>query len=440
MSQLEGKASHRLSPVIELKVIGYASGNFAKALQAGIVDIFYMYFLVNTIHLPASVAGTVLLAGFIFDGITDPVVSRLIDKYGYKFKSLTIILLFLIPVNVISFFSLFLLPLYLESFPFLTAIVASLFFRLGYTLVDIPHNALLAGMAKQTSSTSISAWRFCFSAVSVLFLAGLSTFPLFNPQISEPASTGAIIQIMIVVGIVYLLTIIISAISCRSVKLDSQTQSAANTGFLAGLKHLLTIPDYIRLLKIIACICCFLAMAERSTVFLVGFSEAKELDTWELLAAVGTGKLVSLLFWVKFANRSGERKSFKYAHAVSLLTVFFILIAYPEHNHLLVISYFILGISVGGVSVFIWSLLAQVVNKYFTSPERNLSTLAFGIFLLVLKVSAGIGSFILAVLLEGLNDHEIDSQQNILSGFVVISVVFAALLNISIIRRLSDRF
>jgi len=150
--------------------------------------------------------------------------------------------------------------------------------------------------------------------------------------------------------------------------------------------------------------------------------------------------LVSLLFWVKFASRNGERKSFKYAHAVSLLTVFFMLIAYPEHNHLLVISYFILGISIGGVSVFIWSLLARVVNNYFTSPERNLSTLAFGIFLLILKVSAGIGSFILAVLLESLNDHEIASQQNILSGFVVISVVFAALLNISIIRRLSDRF
>lgn len=437
MSRHAATASFNQFSFNGLRVIGYASGNFAKALQAGIVDIFYLYFLINTVQLPASLAGTVLLAGLIFDGVSDPLVSRLIDRYGHIFKSLSNILLLVIPFNIISFSSLFVLPLYFDAFPFIAALLASLLFRLGYTLVDIPHNALLAGMAKHSKSTIVSAWRFCFSAISVLFLAGLSTFPLFNPQSTETSSADALTWIILGIGVAYVLIIGISALSCRSVILESRANREVQASFFTGLKQLLSNPDYVRLLKIIASICCFLSMAERSTVFQVEFSDNENLNTWELLTAIGSGKLISLFFWVKFASQKGEIKSFQYAHGLCLLAIGALILAYPDLPNMLTISYLILGISIGGVSVFIWSLLAKVVNTNLLCPKLNLSTLAFGIFLLVLKVSSGIGSFILSIVLDIISPYDISTQQSILVSVIVMSVVFAALTNMRVVRKLS---
>ena len=439
MSEQVVSAGFSQASANSLRVIGYASGNFAKALQAGIVDIFYLYFLITTVQLPASLAGTVLLAGLIFDGVSDPVVSRLIDKYGHRFKSLSVILLMVIPLNIVSFCSLFILPVQFPGSSFIAAIFAMLLFRIGYTLVDIPHNALLAGMARLSKATIVSAWRFCFSAISVLFLAALSTIPMFNPRSMEIMTTDSLARVILGVGVLYMCIITISALSCRSVLLGQKGKVHTQSGFLTGLKALLSQPDYCRLLMIIALICCFVAMAERSTVFLVGFASDRQLNTWELLTAIGLGKLLSLIFWVRVSAIMGERKSFQYAFMLCVVAVCGLTLSYPHSVILLTASYFILGISIGGISVFVWSLLAKVVNGHFADPSLPLSTLAFGIFLLVLKVAAGIGSFILSLVLENAAELPLTDQQTVLTGLIFASVTIAGLVNIRVVSRLDSK-
>lgn len=432
------KAKQKLDVLPLWKMIFYASGNFAKAMQMGIVDIFYMYFLITSVGLSAAQAGIVIFCGLVLYGISDIFISNWVDKYLHKFSSYASILFIVAPVNLVFFNLLFVLPIIWDSSPFLSAIISSFLFRLGYSLVDIPHNALLANIAKDKKiGATVSAWRFLFSSLSIFVIAGLSTV-FENIGIPKVVDYSRYIYILLSVNFIYLVIICASAYASAALVNQCHATNIESIPLKNRLMLLTKNTQYLKVIAIGGLIGCFTPMAERAIVFISDFSESTDLSSWKILLFLGFGKVFSLFFWVRLSVLYGFTRVFQSAFVLSILSVFALMI-YPWFPlSSLFVMYLLLGCALGGIATFIWASLAEAVNADKRLNTTKTQALYFGAFLMALKVSSGVGSLIFSLLLQAISTYSNQSALICLLAFVFVCVFGASALSIFILRPATD--
>ena len=155
----------------EALLIAYSSGNFGKNIVWSGADLTLLFLLINLFDVPPGLAGTLLLLAMAADIVIDLAAGRLnagARKLGIRYATL---MLASAPVCAAAFALLYALPAIGEAS--LPAVVALLFlFRIGYGLVDVPHNAMLPGVTRGMPARSrVAGYRFFFSSLATLMVA-----------------------------------------------------------------------------------------------------------------------------------------------------------------------------------------------------------------------------------------------------------------------------
>ena len=161
--------------------IGYGVGDFDNNLMYNPVNTFYNYFLTNVAGLSAGVAGTLVLASRLMDGVSDLIVGTLMEKIHSKHgKARPWLLWWCIPF-AISLVLMFSAPDFGMTGKIVYAFLTyNLAVTVVYTAINLPFGSLAALMTKNQTERgylNISKMVFAFGGGMVV---SATTLPLVN--------------------------------------------------------------------------------------------------------------------------------------------------------------------------------------------------------------------------------------------------------------------
>ena len=415
--------------------VGYASGNVAKSMQWNSVDFLYLYFLTDMLGVDPIVSGLILLVSLVWDGVSDPLVGFLIDRYGHVFGTYSAILLRIAPLSALGFIGLFLLPGYMPGHVVIWAIVASLLFRLGYTLVDVPHNAMLANLSRDSRErSSLSAWRFLFSSLGAIILS-LAVFPAL--QLKEGGTTGSFVLFSLAIGVIYVSTLYYSASSTRGFSLQRQT---GTTPILVALRNLYRNKRLLRIFAVAAFTALLIPIFPRLGIYYAKAQLGDASHATYLIIANAIGQLIALPVWLHISHRS-EKKTAAILSHLALIGVCLCFFALMPSSHITGVAFFAaVGFCFSGINTMNWAIVPDTVEYTEALTGKRHEAFSFGILLLLLKVFAGLSTALSgwALSLTGYSgEAAADTSTNGLVSFMAWSPILGATLCIIVLAGLN---
>lgn len=230
--------------------LGYGAGGFGINLINAIIGSFLTIYLTNVAFLDAGIIATLFAISRVFDGVSDLIVGRMVDRTKSKFgKARVWLLRMCIPFAVTSLL-LFFVP---ESFP---NIVKYIYVFLMYNIVNticlttmmVPFFSMVSLITKNSYETGLLGnIQQIFGIlgqvfVNAVFVGILTKFSNDSGTIYTQKGFTIAVAIM---GIIMLATTAIAVFSTRervtNAEVDMrQEDKTANTGTVQNIKALLT--------------------------------------------------------------------------------------------------------------------------------------------------------------------------------------------------------
>lgn len=134
-----------------IPMINYSSANITTSGAGYVISLYYMKFLTDVVNLDLAWAGLVTTIAVVWDAITDPIMGVITDRTRSKYGKHRRYILWGMPLFVASFAMMFnSYGLDGEAEPVKTFIyytLAYMLYKTAYTIIDIPHVAMLPELA-----------------------------------------------------------------------------------------------------------------------------------------------------------------------------------------------------------------------------------------------------------------------------------------------------
>ena len=132
-------------------MMNYSSANITTSGAGYVVSLYYMKFLTDVVNLPLEWAGLVTTIAVVWDAITDPFMGVITDRTRSKYGKHRRYILWGMPLLCLSFVMMWngygfdgrTEPL--KTFIYFT--LAYMLYKTAYTVIDIPHVAMLPELA-----------------------------------------------------------------------------------------------------------------------------------------------------------------------------------------------------------------------------------------------------------------------------------------------------
>jgi glycoside/pentoside/hexuronide:cation symporter, GPH family len=158
-------------PIGIVRATIYSAGNFGKNVLWGAADLTLLYLMTDIMKIDPAVAGWVILISMVANVIFDPIIGNMVDSTASPLGRSGPYIVVGAPLFAGSFACLYALPaLGVSSLPI--TLVVLVVFRLSFSIMDAPHNALLGTIIQNGQARSVvSALRLFFSSASNLTVA-----------------------------------------------------------------------------------------------------------------------------------------------------------------------------------------------------------------------------------------------------------------------------
>jgi GPH family glycoside/pentoside/hexuronide:cation symporter len=362
------------------QVIGYASGNFGKAIFIGSIDVTLLFLLTDILGTPPEQVSLLMLVVFLGDLVFDlaaGVIATRLEQRGVGYPRL--IACAVLPCAC-AFGALYTLPLLrLEDF----AVVAGLLLLLrgAFALIDVPHNSLLARVTQDSHARGrASGYRTLFSSA-----AGIVVATVIAPAMNVPDTGNAPVRMAWLgggAGLLFCATMLLAAWSSRT---------AGRARRLAGDARASRLwPPLDRLFvsfAVVAVITGFaIPMFGKTLLYLCTYVLHEPGFAGKVLLTLALSQIAGATLWIALVRRHDKTTLLAMSHGVAAvgLTLF----AYAGQVRLLLLaSTALAGIGLAGVFMLPWGILADVVDFSEFRYRKRRETLAFAVVLVLLKAS-----------------------------------------------------
>lgn len=360
-------------------LIGYSSGNFGKNLLLGSVDVTLLFLLTDLLGIAPQRVGLLMLMVFAADLVLDLGVGLLAawaQNRGIAYRRL--IALGAPPCGA-AFALIYSLPA-LAPADITVIALAIIFFRATYSIIDVPHNSLLARVATDSRARGrASGYRTVFSSAASVVIA--TVLVPFMGAAGQRATAGQLSLLGMAGALVFCAVMFFAAWSAREEGLvgERRTRPSARIVFLPKLDRLFGAIAVIALMTGFA-----IPVFGKMMLHIATYVLKQPGLAGPVLLTITLGQLAGAALWI-FLVRSRDKTSLlAISHGVAICGVLCFAMA-GATPWLLTASALLIGIGFGGVFMLPWGILADITDfAEFRHGERR-ETATFATILVILK-------------------------------------------------------
>lgn len=158
------KSTDRLAPGLKL---AYGSGQAVDAVVQAAVGSFLLFYLTAVCGISGTAAGSVFLASLVIDGLLDPYIGRLSDRWRSRWGRRLPFMVCALPPLCVSLALMFSIPIGLGPAALVAYVLTlNIILRVSLSVFALPHSALTAELTDDyTERSSISAYRAVFIVI-----------------------------------------------------------------------------------------------------------------------------------------------------------------------------------------------------------------------------------------------------------------------------------
>ena len=384
---------------LSLKVkLGYGVCDLGGNLFFTVIAFMLPIFLTDTVGLGAGLAGTALMVGKIWDGVTDPTVGYLSDHTRTRFgRRRPWMLAGSVPLFLGMWLMFTRIPWQSQSATFAWTVFAFCLLCTAYTMVNIPYSALTPELTRDFDErTVLNGYRMSFAVVGSLLGAGAAQ-PLvaaFPDEALGFSMMGAIF------GAIMMVTALTTFFTAKEPPLPTPSQERPRAPILPTyLAALQNRPFLFLLLGWTLHTMGITILAGSVTYFFKYIFHAEEQATFALLALLVTA-LLFIPVWVRLSRRWGKRACSVAGMALLaavLLALFFLA---PRYGLAAFLPLMVLaGIGLSTQYVFPYASVPDTVEWDYAETGERKGGIYYGIWNFAVKIGqAGAGMLIGGVL------------------------------------------
>lgn len=366
-------------------VVGYASGNFGKAIFLGSIDLTLLFLLTDIVGMPAREVSLLMLIVFLGDLAFDIGAGMLAahtDRRGIGYPRL--IALCVLPC-ALAFGALYMLPL-LQAAGFALVAALLLVLRASYALIDVPHNSLLARVTQDSHARGrASGYRTLFSAAASIVVA-----TVVAPSVNASAAHAAPLRMAWLgagAGLLFCATLLLAAWSAQAAGLahGPAPRQAAAIGWRPQPDRLFGAFAVVAMVTGFA-----LPMFAKTLLYLCTYVLHDAGFAGRVLLTLALSGIAGATLWISLVRRHDKTTLLALSHGVAAVGIVLFACA-GEQRTLLLACAALAGVGLAGVAMLPWGILADIVDfSEFRYRERR-ETVAFAITLVLLKAGGAAG-------------------------------------------------
>lgn len=348
--------------------MGYCSVHFGKSLLWAGEDALALYILVQFLKLPPAAAGLMFLLSALWNALCDGLFGRALHRWPTLNLRLPIIAGWALTASALGFA---LLPLSGQG-NVLAAIGLLFLFRTGFSLADVPHNALTNRFTETQGNLGVARLRALGSASAALII-GLATF-----SVLLAGAGGASLARWLIGAIGATAVLLMSPLPFMLARDNRDFDPVPRTAMDRRVNSSL------------------LAYCFGSAIGFAGLAAAGKamlhLDLGSAGAAVvlvvTSGRLAAIPIWMPVARRIGNRRALALAFiATGIATPFLSWLAGigAVATWLGLILFSLLG---GGIGLLCWAVLSEIIGGERSGGAGRYAA-EFGLFTMSMKIGLG---------------------------------------------------
>jgi len=373
--------------------IGFGMGDIYGGGAMVIIGMYYLYFLTDVLKINPALAGIVIFLSKAWDAVSDPLMGIISDRTRTKYGRRRPYFLAGIGLIFLSFLLLWYpVDFEPESYRFMFATFAYLFFSTVITMVMIPYNALASELTLDYNErTSLTSIRMFFSMFSSILCAVL---PLEIIKMFKDIKTGHIVMASSF-GLLFALPFIATFLTTREKK--EFQQSSSNFSF----KESFIAPFKNRSFRMVLCmyLFAFLAMDVIMTIviYFMTYYLEKGNQTNYVLGTLLIVQIFVIPIYSALGKKLGKQKAFLIATILWLVAMLSSLLITPSMpSYAIYVFAGIAGVATGGVIVMIYSIFADIPDIDELESGLRREGIFSGLFTFMRKMSSALAAFIIS--------------------------------------------
>lgn len=376
---------------------GYACGNFGKGLQNSTVDLLFLFFLTDYLGASPAMAGAGLFAIACVNCVADLIFGHVVDRRGAAGPSYRRLIIIGVAASAAAFIAMFLWPLLAPDLAISLALGWHLVFRLSYTAVDVPYNALLAALTRNSHERGrLSSLRFLFSSGGNLTVSALIALCLSQ----RDHDFGGLASYVGVVTLLYLVAMFACIRSIGSVR-SSAMPGAASPGSLAkALVELGRNTVLVRVLLLCMLAAALITIFSRMALFYAQSFLGDASAAAALIFAQITGQIVSLPLWSRLQARFEKRTVALLAYSSFAIAMAAFLSIVSSNSVTAMAIFCFAGMGLSGLTVMNWAMVPDTIEFTERSAGVRHEALTFGLLVMLTKIASGAGTGLVGLCLE----------------------------------------
>ncbi|MEZ4885142.1 MAG: MFS transporter [Chitinophagales bacterium] len=412
--------------------LGFGLGDYAFNLYFQGATLFLLYFYTDILGIEAATAGTIFLIATIWDAVTDPLMGYFAGKTRTRWgRYRPYLLLAPIPLGL-SYMFMFYQVAYTGTALILWAIALQILFRTFFTLGNIPYSSLSSEMTFNSQARSkLAAYRM------FLGYAGAMTVSVF---------TGSLMAVMgwlpnengyFYVGIVFAILAALLFVFCFQNTFELPPKpSAQGVSFKDTLQMLQHNRPFWQICAFIMFGMAGVVIFYQSLSYYFKYNLQNEAALGQGMMYLFTCLMLSLPVWLQLSAKIGKRNTLLAGCAVILLgsLTFYFNPWAQQQVYWAYVHMAIIGTGIGCAAFSFWAMLPDTVEYGEWKSGIRAEAILFGLGLFFLKLSLGLGSFILGLLLEGIGyAPNVDQSVEALQGIHAIATLGIAVSGVGIV-------
>ncbi len=406
---------------LPFKTIGaYSLPSLPLAMLLTPIIIYLPAFYAQHLGTSLSALGVLFFIGRLFDGITDPIIGRLSDRFSSRFgRRKPWLLIGTVPLMIATY----LLCRPPEGSGFVYLLLALVLFYVAYTAVRIPYISWGAELSYNYAERNrISGFREMGSMIGILLSVAMPYFFL-------KGDNASLDNIMMVFTISVLILLPIAALIAARVP-DSPRQIMARTYFMHDLRLIWKNRPFIRILTAQGVLFLGTYIYNACLVFLIESTMGLKGDFLSLILIEYVAMIAFVPAVIYLANRISKHRVMALGIMLQMIALTFMFFVTPGSYGQAAICFALVGISFAPWYILPTSLIADTVDYGRWQGGSDSSGFYMAIFNFVDKAALALAALIALPLLDLLG--YIPDGDNTSGGLLAVKIV-ATLLPVVII-------